>query len=154
ASQVVRMMEASPWLKVLVTSREALHVRGERRLPVPPLEVPSTEYRVLGTQRALAALARVPSVQLFVEGAQAVLPHFELTQENAADVAVVCAQLDGLPLSIELASARIGHLSTGEMRAGLASRLELLTGGARDLPARQRTLRSAIEWSYDLLDHD
>jgi predicted ATPase/DNA-binding XRE family transcriptional regulator/Tfp pilus assembly protein PilF len=160
---IVRLMQASPWLKIVVTSREALHVRGERRFPVPPLEVPSTgswakpnSDRVpspsdpLGTRYSV--LSTFPSVELFVQRAQEVSPDFVLTEENADDVAEVCVALEGLPLAIELAAARVRHLSLSEMRAALDRPLKLLTGGGQDLPTRQRTLRAAIEWSYRLLD--
>ncbi len=147
APGIARLLEACPWLKVLATSREALHVRGERRVPVPPLEVP-TVHRLPPPQ----ALAAYPSVALFVELAQALSPDFALSETNAGDVAAVCAGLEGLPLAIELAAARARHLTPAEMRSALGSRLHLLTGGPRDLPARHRTLREAISWSYDLLD--
>ncbi len=163
ASAIVKLMEASPWLKVIVTSREALHVRGERQLSVPPLGMPDP---LLFSEPAMSALkgqapdipplvealANYPSVKLFVERAQDVNPDFELTCENATDVAMLCVDLEGLPLAIELAAARANHLSPAEMRAALDNRLKLLTGGGRDLPARHRTLRAAIEWSYHLLD--
>jgi predicted ATPase/DNA-binding XRE family transcriptional regulator len=146
ATGVVRLMEASPWLKVLVTSREALRVRGERRFPVPPLPLP--DLRQLPPAEELPSYA---SVELFVERAEEVLPHFQLTHSNGQDVAAVCVGLDGLPLAIELAAARADYLTPGQMQAELESRLNLVTTGARDLPDRQRTLRSAIEWSYALL---
>lgn len=147
ATAVVRLLEVSPWLKVLITSREALHVRGERRLNVLPLALPDPQHL-----NALEGLAAYPAVQLFVERAQAVTPDFELNQENAADVSAVCIGLEGVPLAIELAAARVRHFSPKELHAGLVSRLKLLTSGARDLPIRQRTLRNAIDWSYALLN--
>ena len=147
--EVVKMMNASPWLKVLVTSREALQVRGERRLIVPPLPTPDkARHHVEETQ------ASYPSVELFVEHAQAIVPSFELTAENAEEIAAICARLDGLPLAIELAAGQARHLSLTEMKLALGRPLTLLTGGGRDLPARQRTLRSAIEWSYSLLSNE
>lgn len=146
---VVKLMEASPWLKVLVTSREALHIRGERRLPVPLLGLPDP-YQT----PHIETLLTYPSVELFVEHAHAAHPDFTFTNENAADVAAVCIGLEGLPLAIELAAARSRHFSPAEIRSALGSRLQLLTGGARDLPPRHRTLRGAIEWSYDLLDQN
>lgn len=155
AASVVKLMEASSWLKVLVTSREALHVRGERRLSVSPLAVPDPMLFSRSTNHqteTVAKLASYPSVQLFIDRVQDVSPDFELTHENAADVAIMCIKLEGLPLAIELAAARANHFSLAEMRAQLDNRLKLLTGGGRDLPARQRTLREAIAWSYDLLD--
>jgi predicted ATPase/transcriptional regulator with XRE-family HTH domain len=158
AASIVKLLEASPWLKVLVTSREALHVRGEKRLPVHALGLPDRALFSVSAGhpplmlRPLAALARYPSIQLFVERAQDVSPDFELTQENASDVAMLCVGLEGLPLAIELAAARVNHLSLAEMRTALADRLKLLTGGGQDLPARHRTLKSAVQWSYDLLN--
>ncbi len=146
APAVVQLLEGSPWLKVLVTSREALHVRGERRFPVPPLGLPDPRQLP-----ALAELVGYPAVALFVERAQAVEPAFALTEENAADVATVCIALAGAPLAIELAAARAHHLTPQAMRRALGSHLQLLTGGARDLPARQQTIRGAIAWSYNLL---
>lgn len=100
----------------------------------------------------LATLAHSPAVALFVERAQAAQPDFELTQENVADLAAVCVGLDGLPLALELAAARTNMLSAAQMREALRSRLQLASRGTRDLPARHKTLRAAIDWSYDLLD--
>ena len=102
--------------------------------------------------RRLEALSRLPAVALFVERAQAVKHEFALTKENASAVAAICARLDGLPLAIELAAARIKLLSPSAMLARLESRLNLLTGGARDLPTRQQTLRGTVDWSYGLLN--
>lgn len=161
ATSVVQLMQASPWLKVLVTSREALHVRGERRLAVPPLALPDpAPFAAAGLAhgRQVVPLPRAdvlrnyPAIQLFVERARSVSPAFELTPENAGDIAAVCIELDGVPLAIELAAGRATHFSLGAMRAALRHRLTLLTGGARDLPARHQTLRNAIAWSYALLD--
>jgi predicted ATPase/DNA-binding XRE family transcriptional regulator len=149
AASLVTLMQASPWLKALVTSREALHVRGERRFPVPPLAVPNPR-----DLPSLQVLAHYPSVELFVERAQEVAPGFVLDADNAEDVAALCAGLEGLPIAIELAASRANHLTPAEMRHGLANPLELLTGGGRDVPARHRTIRGAIEWSYNLLDTD
>lgn len=149
ASSLVTLMQASPWIKVLVTSREALHVRGERRFPVPPLTVPNPR-----DLPSMQVLARYSSVELFVERAQEVAPSFILDADNAEDVAALCAGLDGLPIAIELAASRANHLTPAGMRHGLGNPLELLTGGGRDLPARHRTIRGAIGWSYNLLDTD
>jgi predicted ATPase/DNA-binding XRE family transcriptional regulator len=163
APQVARLLASCPWLKIMVTSREALHLRGERRYPVPPLEVPGSRFLVSGSEHGSKVqepgtwnlepetLLRYSAVQLFVESAREAAPDFALTQSNAEDVVVVCMGLEGLPLAIELAAARAAHLTPREMRAALDDRLRLLTEGARDLPPRQRTLRAAIEWSYDLL---
>lgn len=146
APHVVKLLEASPWLKVLVTSREALHVRGERRFPVVSLVVPD-----LKQLPSAGELQSYSAVELFMERAQAVAPDFGLVAANSQDVAAICARLEGLPLAIELAAAHTDHLSPHEIRNALHSRLRFLTQGARDLPARHRTLEAAIEWSYDLL---
>jgi len=147
APLIVDLLEACPGLKALITSRAALHVRGERLYALPPLLLPD-----LTRLPATSALARTPAVALFVERAQAVLPRFKLTAQNAADVAAICVRLDGLPLAIELAAARMKLLPAQAVLERLEQRLVLLTDGARDLPPRQRTLRAAIGWSYELLD--
>jgi predicted ATPase len=134
-------------LKFLVTSRASLHVYGEQEFPVPPLALPDSR-----SLPSLEGLLQYSAIALFVQRASAVKPDFELTEQNAAAVAEICARLDGLPLAIELAAARIKLLSPSAMQTRLASRLQLLTGGARDLPTRQQTLRGAIDWSYDLLN--
>ena len=136
-----------PSLKLLVTSRAALQIGGEHELPVPPLELPAPAG---GTR--LAELRRVPAVALFVERALAVNPEFALTDANAPAVVEICTRLDGLPLAIELAAARARLLSAEVIGERLERRLELLGRGARDLPARQQSLRAAIDWSYELLD--
>jgi predicted ATPase/DNA-binding XRE family transcriptional regulator len=148
APAVSYLLERCPQLSVLVTSRAALHVRGERQFPVPSLDLPD-----LQALPSTELLARNPAVALFVERAQAVKPGFVLTEDNAPAVATICVHLDGLPLAIELAAARVRLLSPHEIQARLDSRLTLLTGGPRDLPARQQTLRGAIDWSYRLLDN-
>jgi predicted ATPase/class 3 adenylate cyclase len=147
APTVVQLLEC-PGLKLLVTSREALHVRGEHLFPVSPLSLP----RTLAGQRSAAELAQYEAVQLFVDRAQAVQAGFQLTDQNADAVADICLRLDGLPLAIELATARMRLFSPEALRHRLSSRLRLLSGGARDLPARQQTLRATIEWSYELLE--
>jgi predicted ATPase len=147
APGVVELLEACPGLKALVTSRAALHVRGERLYGVSPLLLPNLTQPPL-----IASLARTPAVALFVERAQAVMAEFRLTEQNAAAVAVICVRLDGLPLAIELAATRVKLLPPETLLARLEQRLSLLTDGARDLPPRHRTLRAAIAWSYDLLD--
>ena len=146
ASLVADLLTSSLHLKVLVTSRAPLHVYGEREFPVPALGVPD-----LKAATPLGDLLEYPAVRLFRQRARAVKPDFEITKENAAAVATICEQLDGLPLAIELAAARIKLLSPSAMQSRLESRLQLLTGGARDLPARQQTLRGAMDWSYGLL---
>jgi predicted ATPase len=149
APHVVKLLEAGPWSKVLVTSREPLHVSGERRFPVPPLLLPDPKQLP-----PVEALADYSAIELFVERAQAVAPGFSLIERNSHDVAAVCVGLEGLPLAIELAAARANRLTPHQIRSALHSRLKLLTGGQRDLPARHRTLRAAVEWSYDLLSEE
>ena len=144
---VAELLAASPMLSVLVTSRAPLQLRGEHEIAVPPLSVPD-----VGEGVPVEALAQYSAVTLFVERAQAVQPAFSLTPENAQAVTTICARLDGLPLALELAAARIRVLTPGALAARLDRRLPLLTGGPRDLPARQRTLRDTIAWSYDLLE--
>jgi predicted ATPase/class 3 adenylate cyclase len=140
------LLAAAPRLKVIVTSRVALRLYGEHEFPVPPLELPDTRRLPKPED-----LAQYEAVKLFIERARAVKPDFVLTNENASAVAEICARLDGLPLAIELAAARIRLLPPQAMLARLGSRLKLLSGGARNLPERQRTLRGAIEWSHGLL---
>jgi predicted ATPase len=146
APTVADLLAVGPNLKILVTSRAALHVYGEHEFLVSPLALPDSR-----SKPSVEILSQCPAVALFVERARAVKPDFELKRENATTVAEICARLDGLPLAIELAAARIKVLSPSLMLTRLASRLQLLTGGARDMPRRQQTLRAAIDWSYDLL---
>ncbi len=147
ALAIAELLVACPHLKVLATSRAALHIRGEQLYPVPSLLLPD-----LAQLPSVSALAHIPAITLFVERAQAVLPSFQLTDANAAMVAAICARLDGLPLAIELVAARVRLLPPSALLSRLADRLALLTDGPRDLPPRQQTLRGAITWSYDLLD--
>ena len=147
APQVADLLTSCPQLKVLVTSREVLHVRAEHEFAVPPLELPDPAHL-----SELAAIARSPSVALFLQRAQAVKPEFRLTITNARAVAEICVRLDGLPLAIELAAARMKLLSPQVLLTRLGRRLAMLTGGSRDVPARQQTLRNTIEWSYQLLN--
>jgi predicted ATPase/class 3 adenylate cyclase len=150
AEDVAELLRRCPHLAVVVTSREALRVRGERLFPVAPLSVPDGD---LGRVTAKEA-AQHAAVRLFVARAWEVRPGFLLTDDDAPAVAEICSRLDGLPLAIELAAARLNVFSAQELRDRLGSRLDVLGGGARDLPARQRTLRSTIEWSYELLDEE
>jgi predicted ATPase/DNA-binding winged helix-turn-helix (wHTH) protein len=143
---VAELLAVGPGLKILVTSRAALHVYGEYEFPVPPLALPDSQ-----SKPSVGVVAQYPAVALFVQRAVAARPDFELNGQNASAVIEICARLDGLPLAIELAAARVKVLSPTSMRTRLASRLQLLTGGARDLPRRQQTLRATIDWSYDLL---
>jgi predicted ATPase/DNA-binding XRE family transcriptional regulator len=142
------LLAASPRLQVLATSRARLRLRGERELPVPPLALPHAFDR---GAPPLAGLAGVPAVRLFVERAAEVMPGFTLTAETAPAIAAICHRLDGLPLALELAAARVKLLQPPALLARLEQRLPLLTGGARDAPDRQRTMRDAIAWSHDLL---
>jgi predicted ATPase/class 3 adenylate cyclase len=151
---VGELLATAAGLRILVTSRAALHVTGEQLYPVPPLGVPAA---VDATDPAHdrpdpIALLSVPAVRLFVERARQVLPTFQLTPENAAAVTDICARLDGLPLGIELAAARIPLLGAAGIRDLLYQRLALPAAPHRDAPAHQRTLRDTIGWSYDLLD--
>lgn len=147
ATDVGRLLHRCPRLTVVVTSREALHLTGEHEFPVAPLAVPDPAQAT-----DPAALQAVPAVALFVARAQAVWPEFVLTRENGAAVAEVCTRLDGLPLTIELAAARVKVFSPAALRGQLAQRLPLLVAGPRDAPERHRTLRAAIAWSEELLD--
>ena len=147
AELVGELIRASEGLRVVVTSRATLHLYGEREYEVPPLALPE-----LGGDQDPAALARYESVALFVERATAVKPDFKITTANAAAVVEICSRLDGLPLAIELAAARIKLLPPQALLARLGRRLDTLEVGSRDLPARQQTLRGAIAWSHDLLD--
>jgi predicted ATPase len=146
AALVARLLGACPGLRVLATSREVLRLSGEHVLAVPPLALPAPEGPE--TPERLAAVA---AVRLFADRAAAADAAFALTAENAPAVAEVCRRLDGLPLAIELAAARVKLLPPDELLARLERRLPLLTGGARDLPARQQTLRATLDWSHDLL---
>jgi predicted ATPase len=132
-----------------VTSREALHLRSEHIHLVPPLGLPLPDIK----QQSVEQLTQYESVRLFIERVLAVKPDFEVNNENAPAVAEICYRLDGLPLAIELAAARIQMFSPQSLLERVGSRLKLLRGGARDLPIRQQTLRDTIDWSYELLDH-
>lgn len=147
APLVSEILAAAPRVKILVTSREVLRVYGEHDFSVPPLVVPDPAHLP-----SLERLTQYEAVRLFIDRARSVKAGFMITNENAPAVAELCNRLDGLPLAIELAAARIKLLPPQAMLARLTNRLQLLTGGARDLPARQQTLRGAITWSYDLLN--
>jgi len=141
------LLAAAPQLTVLITSRFVLRLSGEYEYVVPPLALPGEHHL-----RDLTALARVPAVELFVQRSQMVKAEFRLNEQNAAAVATICQRLDGLPLAIELAAARIKLFKPAILLARLDQRLTLLTDGPRDLPARQQTLRAALDWSYNLLE--
>ena len=149
APQVAELLANSPRLNVLATSRIPLHLRGEHEFAVPPLALPD-----IGHLPALESLSQYAAVELFIERAQAVKTGFSVDNENAPAVAAICVRLDGLPLAIELAAARIKLLAPQAMLRRLEDPLKFLTGGARDLSVRQQTLRGAIAWSYDLLDEN
>ncbi len=140
------LLSAAAGLQILATSRTPLRIYGEQEFPVPPLTLPGP-----GTSPPLENLAGYEAVGLFVERARAVKPEFSLTEENADAVVEICRRLDGLPLAIELAAARVKLLSPRVLLQKLGNSLELLTGGARNVPERQRTLKNTIEWSYGLL---
>jgi predicted ATPase/class 3 adenylate cyclase len=147
AGVVGELLVAAGELTVLTSSREILHLRGEQEYPVPPLGLPDVR-----NLPPAATLSQYDAVALFIQRATAVRPEFAVTNANAPAVAAICARLDGLPLAIELAAARVKLFAPEAILARLEKSLSLLTGGARDLPARQQTLRGAIDWSHDLLD--
>jgi predicted ATPase/DNA-binding SARP family transcriptional activator len=144
---VAELLASAPHLTVIITSRAVLHLSGEQEFEVPPLALPDRRHL-----RAPDQLTRYEAVRLFIERARAVKPGFEVTSRNASAVAEICYRLDGLPLAIELAAARIKLFPPAALLTRLNRRLLLLTGGARNLPLRQQTLRNTIEWSYDLLE--
>lgn len=143
---VSQLLAAAPQLKLLITTRSPLRLYGEREFPVPPLKLPPLKFN-----RTVAEWSTYEAVQLFIARAQDVKPDFTLTAENAQAVGKICHRLDGLPLPIELAAARLKLFSPRAMLVRLTNSSSLLTGGARNLPARQQTLRGAIDWSYTLL---
>jgi non-specific serine/threonine protein kinase len=145
ALQVADLLAAAPRLKVLTTSREPLNLYAEREYVVPPLALPDLDHL------DMHELAACESVALFMQQARSVRSDFELTPANAPDIALICVRLEGLPLAIELAAARVKLLTPSALLARLESRLNTLKGGAQDLPARQRTLQNSIDWSYNLL---
>jgi predicted ATPase/class 3 adenylate cyclase len=149
APVVVDLLTACPQLAVLVTSRAALQVSGEHAYPVPPLSLPNHTHAAVPDD-----VTSSEAVRLFLERAQALNPDFAVTDANAPVLAEICRRLDGLPLAIELAAARSRLLPPQALLARLESRLQLLKGGSRDLPARQQTLRATIDWSYALLEAD
>jgi predicted ATPase/tetratricopeptide (TPR) repeat protein len=146
APRVVELMESCPKLRFVVTSRAPLRVRGERELFVPPLGVPLTSGNL-----DLQIVSQYTAVQLFIQRATSIKPDFAITNENAPAVAEICHRLDGLPLAIELAAARIKMMTPRELLSRLENSFDVLRGGVRELPERQQTLRDAIGWSYDLL---
>jgi len=147
AAPLIAALLAAPRIKMLATSREILRISGEHTFAVPPLGLPEPRHGASAEQ-----IAHYDAVRLFVTRAEAARPDFQVTNANAATVAEICRRLDGLPLAIELAAARIRMLNPQALLDRLSSRLMLLAGGARDLPARQQTIRNTIDWSYNLLD--
>ena len=143
------LQTSAPRLKILVTSRAVLHLQKEREFVVPPLALPNDV-----AEKTLDDLFEYESIKLFVERAQTAKPRFVVDDKNTLTIAEICARLEGLPLAIELAAARIKILSPQQILQRLENRLKLLTGGARSLPTRQQTMRGAIDWSYDLLDEN
>lgn len=162
APHIAGLLSAAPTLKILITSRVLLNVRAEVEYAVPPLGFPeksAASNGVSGREREqesdrLESLSSSPAVQLFVVRARQAKPQFALTHGNAAGVVEICSRLEGLPLAIELAAARIRLMSPASILARLQSQLKLLTGGPRDMPARQQTMRAAVEWSYELLNEN
>jgi predicted ATPase/DNA-binding CsgD family transcriptional regulator len=153
APLVGELLAAAPWLKALVTSREPLRLAGEHEYAAPPLALPPHPATPPPTPgRGGEDLVQYAAVQLFIVRAQAVKADFVVTNENAPAIAAICQRLDGLPLAIELAAARVKLLPPQALLTRLDQTLKLLTGGARDAPARQQTMRATIEWSYNLLD--
>src|SRR5262249_14978303 len=148
ASVVADLLSGARGLRILVSSRSPLHVSGEQECPVPPLALPDEALA------SLASVAACESVRLFAERAAAVVPGFAVGEQTAAAVAQIVRRLDGLPLAIELAAARVRLLPPEAILERLEHSLRLLTGGSRDLPHRQQTLRATIEWSYDLLSDE
>ncbi len=147
APLVAELLEAAPLLKILVTSRTILQIRGEHEYKVPPLDLPDPQKFHSGD-----SLAQYPSISLFVQRANAVKSDFSLNGENISTIFKICEKLEGLPLAIELAAARVKILSPKDLLARLDNQLKFLTGGAKDLPVRQQTMRNTISWSYELLD--
>jgi predicted ATPase/DNA-binding CsgD family transcriptional regulator len=147
AAQLSDILTACPHLKLLVTSRAVLHIRGEHEFPVPPLALPDLTH--LPESDALSGYA---AVALFLQRAQEARPDFQMKPANARAIAEICVRLDGLPLAIELAAARAKLLSPQALLTRLGHRLQVLTSWARDVPARQQTLRNTLAWSYELLD--
>jgi non-specific serine/threonine protein kinase len=150
ATQIKELLDSASRLHILITSRVLLHLSTECEYLVPPLTFP----REINRHTALDELTTYEAIRLFVERAQSVTPQFVLSKENAMAIVEICARLDGLPLAIELAAARVKVLPPRAILKKLENSLNLLTRGARDLPARQQTMRGAVEWSYALLSED
>lgn len=147
APPLAELLQSCPYLKVLVTSREALRIRGAYEFPVPPLALPDLKHLP-----GIETLSHYASIAFFTQLALTIKPDFNLTEASARAIAEICIRLDGLPLAIELAAARIKLLPPEALLVRLGHRLQVLSSGDRDLPVRQQTLRNTIKWSYDLLD--
>lgn len=148
AAVAVEILRVCPGVRILATSRRPLGIIGEVAWPVPPLALPPPG------EHDASEVASFPAVELFVARAHAVRPDFEVTDESAADIAAICLTLDGLPLAIELAAARADVLAPAAIKTRLERRFDLLIDGGREATARQQTLRSALDWSFDLLEED
>ncbi len=149
APVVGKLIAGVPGVKIMTSSREVLRVYGEHEYPVPPLGLPEHSQ-----SQTAAVISEYEAVSLFIQRARASQPSFEIDETNAATIAEICTRLEGLPLAIELAAARVRLFDAETLLARLSDSLRTLTGGARDLPGRQQTIRGAIEWSYDLLNED
>jgi predicted ATPase len=139
------LLRAGPGVEIVATSREPLRTAGEQIVLLPPLSLPDRTADV-------AMLLRADAVRLFVERARSRQPHFALTEQNAPAIAKICGRLDGIPLALELAAARVGALPLDRIATRLDDRFGLLTSGDRTAVPRQQTLKALIDWSYDLLD--
>ncbi len=149
APQLGELLSDCLSIKLLITSREVLRLRAEQQFSLPPLSLPDRNCCP-----PVESLAQYAAIALFVQRAQAVQQDFQLNKANAQVIAEICVRLDGLPLAIELAAARITFFSLSTLLARLDQRLHILTGGARDLPERQQMLRNTLRWSYELLSSD
>jgi predicted ATPase len=149
APYVAELLSACPHLKLLVTSQKILNLRGEQEYPVPPLALPPANLLP-----QVNTLLKYSAIELFVARVQAVKPNYQLLADETSSIVEICSRLDGLPLAIELAAARMKTLSPQALLMRLEDKLKLLTGGSVDLPPRQRTLRGTIDWSYELLSED
>ncbi len=146
ASDLSELLTSAPMIKIIVTSRILLQLRGEQEYPVPPLDTPQLEVQ------SIFDSLEIESVALFIQQAKSTLPHFEITEDNQSAIIEICRRLDGLPLAIEIAAARIKLLNPDALLKRLDKSLSILVSGAKDLPARQQTLRQTIDWSFELLD--
>ncbi|MGC3988564.1 MAG: AAA family ATPase [Chthoniobacteraceae bacterium] len=151
AQLVESLLRAAPNLRVLATSRHSLGIAGEVILPIPPLSMPNLFRERISGMDAMEVISQFEAVRLFIDRAVAVKPTFEVTNENAPAVAEICWRLDGIPLALELAAARVKVLTPQQIAQRLNDRFRLLTGGSRTAMPRQQTLRALIDWSIDLL---